>query len=164
MSAYQAWALTGLWLFVLFCFGLCVLSRALRIRWRRRHNLPPLPPQEPFVAAVVLSGALLPLCAFALSAWLSLSNRTALRDAQARAELLMQELEDYQHREGRPPPELADLPSGDALPRFAGTFAYSGGGSSTLALHEELATLSGGTRVWTFEAASRAWTSVEQPH
>lgn len=161
MSAYLAGALTVLWLFVLLCFGLCVLGRTLRIRWRNRHELPPLPPQEPFVAAVMLSGALLPLCAFALSAWISLSNRAALRAAQAHAELLVQELEDFQRHAGRPPADLAPLPSGDELPRFAGTFAYSGGGPSTLTLHEELATLSGGTRLWTFDAASRTWTSVE---
>lgn len=161
MSAYLAGGLTALWLFVLFCFGLCVLGRTLRIRRRKRHGLPPLPPQEPLVAALVLSCALVPLSAFALSAWISLSNRAALRDAQARAELLVQELEDFQRREGRPPADLAPLPSGDSLPRFAGTFAYSGSGPSTLALHEELATLSGGTRVWTFDAASRTWTSVE---
>lgn len=161
MSAYLARALTVLWLFVLLCFGLCVLGRTLRIRWRKRHGLPPLSPLEPLVFAVVLSGALLPLCAFALSAWISLSNRAALRAAQARAELLVQELEDFQRHEGRPPADLAPLPSGDSLPRFAGTFAYSGSGPSTLALREELATLSGGTRVWTFDAASRTWTSVE---
>jgi hypothetical protein len=164
MSIYLAGGLTALWLLVLFCFGLCVLGRALRGRWKKRHGLPPLPPQEPFVAAVVLSCALLPLCAFALTAWISLSNRAALRDAQARAEILVQELNEYHRREGRPPADLASLPAGDELPRFAGTFAYSGGGPSTLALHEEIATLSGGTRVWTFDAESRAWTSVAHHH
>ena len=112
------------------------------------------------MAAIVLACGVVPLNAFAVQLWISWNNSRSLACAKLHAEELARELEDYRHREGAYPVRLDVLPSGESLPSFAGSFAYDGAGPSGLQLHEELPTLSGGVRAWSYDTSTGTWTSI----